>query len=197
MYKKSNKRRFHEFGNNLVIKLINLLFRGAVTDVMSGYRVFNSLFAKTMPVLSKGFEIETEMTIHALDKNFTMSGIPVEYTDRAENSFSKLDTYKDGIRIIRTIMWVFKHYKPLVFFSSLSVLLFLLSVMTGILPVMEYITEQYVYRVPMFILSVGLALASLLMFVTGLILDTVVRYNKERYEIYINDFIRKNFNRNK
>ena len=190
-YQKSNKRKFHEFGNNLVKHLINMLFKSSINDVLSGYRAFSQLFVKTMPVMSKGFEIETEMTIHALDKNFKLREIPIEYKNRKKGSVSKLSTFKDGFKVLKTIILVFKNYKPMVFFGYLSFMLFSLAVMTGILPVMEYITERYVYRVPMFILSVGLALASLLMFSCGLILDTVVQYNKERYETYIIDYIQK------
>lgn len=118
-----NKRRFHNTGNRLVRFLINFLFHSNVSDMMTGYRAFSPLFAKSFPVLSKGFEIETEMTIHALDKNFLIEEIPVGYRDRPIGSESKLDTVSDGIRVLKTIAALFREYKPFAFFSIIAALL--------------------------------------------------------------------------
>ena len=123
-YFKENKRPFHNFGNKIVRFLINKLFKSHIKDIMTGYRAFSYDFVKTFPVLSKGFEIETEMTIHALDKNFYVKEIPILYKDREKGSESKLNTYRDGFRVIKTILRLFKEYKPMVFFGFLSFIFF-------------------------------------------------------------------------
>ena len=126
-YFQENKRPFHNIGNKLVRKGVNLIFESNVTDIMTGYRAFSKLFVKHFPVLSKGFEIETEMTIHALDKNFLIKQIPVTYRDRPAGSVSKLNTYTDGFKVIMTIFKLFRDYKPFLFFSLLSILLFFIA----------------------------------------------------------------------
>ena len=128
-YFSENKRAFHNIGNKLVRFLINKLFKNNIKDIMTGYRAFSYEFVKTFPVLSKGFEIETEMTIHALDKNFLLKEIRVDYRDRPEGSTSKLNTYSDGIKVLNTIARLFKEYKPNIFFGLLSLLFFLISLL--------------------------------------------------------------------
>ena len=186
-YEKENKRMFHNFGNNLVKKLINLLFKANLKDIMSGYRVLSKNFVKNYPIMCEGFEIETEMTLHCLDKRFNIIEIPITYKDRIEGSFSKLNTFKDGFRVLKTIFNIFKDYRPLLFFSILSVIFFLAGVLLGIDPVMEFIEFQYVYKVPSAILATGMMIFSLLFFAIGLILDTIVRYEKFNFEMRKNN----------
>ena len=126
-YFTENKRAFHNFGNRIVRWSINTIFRSKINDIMTGYRAFSYQFAKSYPVLSKGFEIETEMTIHAIDKNFTLKEIPVQYRDRPAGSVSKLNTYKDGVKVIKTIATLFKEYKPGLFFNIISLLIFIIA----------------------------------------------------------------------
>ena len=153
-YKKENKRRFHDFGNNIVRKAINSLFRSKLKDIMTGYRAFNKKFVKNMPVMSPGFEIETEMTIHALDKNFLLKEIPVDYRDRPTGSVSKLNTFSDGFKVLKTIARLFKEYKPTVFFSLVSLLFLIISLIFGVPVFIEYFKTGLVPRYPTLIFSV-------------------------------------------
>ena len=182
-YEKENKRMFHNFGNNLVKRLINLLFKSDLVDIMSGYRVLSRNFVKNYPIMCEGFEIETEMTLHCLDKKFNIIEIPITYKDRMDGSFSKLNTFKDGFRVLKTIFNIFKDYRPMLFFSILSFLFFIVGVLLGIDPVLEFIEFRYVYKVPSAILATGLMIFSLLFFAIGLILDTIVRYEKFNFEM--------------
>ena len=182
-YKKENKRVFHNFGNGFVRRLINLLFRARLHDIMSGYRAFNRKFVKNFPVLSKGFEIETEMTLHALDKRFKIKEVPIEYKDRPKGSFSKLNTFSDGMRVLKTIFWIFKDYKPLAFFSLLALVSFVVALAVGIPAVIEYVEMQYVYKVPSAVLATGLLIFSMLLISVGFILDTVAKNHKFNYEL--------------
>ena len=127
-YKKENKRKFHDFGNNLTKRTINSLFRSKLKDIMTGYRAFNKRFVKNMPVLSKGFEIETEMSLYALDKRFIIKEIPITYRDRQEGSFSKLNTISDGIKVVRKIVSMYKDYKPRTFFFVIATIFIILGV---------------------------------------------------------------------
>ena len=187
-YKDENKRPLHNFGNNLVKTLINKLFNANLKDIMSGYRVFNKKFVKTMPVNSNGFEIETEMTLHTLDKKFLIKEIPIEYRDRPEGSFSKLNTVSDGMRVLKTILWVFKDYKPLAFFTILSGLFFLLALIVGMPVIVEFLQTSQVLKVPSAILAVGLMIISIISLFSGFILDTVVKQHRESYELFLNRF---------
>ena len=182
-YKDENSRPLHNFGNNLVKNLINKLFNSNLKDIMSGYRAFNKKFVKNMPVNSKGFEIETEMTLHTLDKNFLIKEIPIEYRDRPEGSFSKLNTFSDGTRVLKTIFWVFKDYKPLAFFTILSTFFFILSLVVGIPVITEFIDTSFITKIPSAILSVGLMMVSVLSLFSGFILDTIVKQHRESYEL--------------
>jgi len=182
-YKKQNKRPMHNSGNNLVTFLINKLYEADLKDIMSGYRVFNKSFVKQFPIHSSGFEIETEMSMHALDKRFKIKEVPVGYTDRMEGSVSKLNTISDGVKILKTIFWLFKNYQPLAFFTTISTIFFILSLAVGIPVVIEYIDTEYITLVPSSILAVGLMITALISLSIGFILDTVVRQHKETYEL--------------
>jgi glycosyltransferase involved in cell wall biosynthesis len=177
-YSNENTRAFHGFGNNLVKKLINFLFRSKLSDIMSGYRVFNRYYVKTFPVLSKGFEIETEMTIYALHNNYRILEVPIEYRDRPTGSVSKLNTYKDGFKVLKIVFWLFKDYKPLLFFGVCSLLFAFTGVVIGIPPVIEFIEVGYVYKVPSAILAAAIEIIAMLLFACGLILDTTVKHQK-------------------
>lgn len=185
-YKEENSRPFHDFGNNLVKNLINKFFGANLKDIMSGYRVFNKKFVKTMPINSGGFEIETEMTLHALDKKFLLKEVPIEYRDRPEGSFSKLNTFSDGARVLKTIFWVFKDYKPLAFFSIIAGLFFVLSLLVGTPVILEFIETSLISKMPSAVLSVGLMLISIISLFSGFILDTIVKQHRESYELYLN-----------
>ena len=187
-YKDENKRPLHNFGNNLVKMLINKLFNTNLKDIMSGYRVFNKRFVKTMPVTGNGFEIETEMTLHALDKKFLIQEIPIEYRDRPEGSFSKLNTISDGMRVLKTILWVFKDYKPLTFFTILSGVFLVLALLVGIPVIVEFMQTSKILKMPSAVLAVGLMIISIISLFSGFILDTVVKQHRENYELFLNRF---------
>lgn len=181
-YFDENKRKFHGFGNNLVRNLINFLYKSDIKDIMTGYRAFDKFFVKAMPVMSPGFEIETEMSIHALDKNFLIKEVAIDYRDRPEGSESKLNTVSDGIKVLKMIFTLFKDYKPLLFFGIWSVLFLIAGLAVGIPVIAEFINTQYIDRVPSAILAVGLIILSVLSFACGLILDTVAASYKKQYE---------------
>ena len=177
-YFKENKRLFHNFGNKLVRFLINFLFKSNVNDIMTGFRACSYEFVKTFPVLSKGFEIETEMTIHALDKNFIVKEIPVDYKNRPRGSISKLNTYTDGIKVLKTIARLFKEYKPLSFFSFISLLFLIISIAFGTPVFIEYFKTGLVPRFPTLIFSGFMLIISLLTFICGIILEVVVQKHR-------------------
>lgn len=183
-YFEENKRIFHGIGNRLVRKLINTLFKSNINDIMTGYRAFSYSFVKTFPIMSKGFEIETEMTIHALDKNMIIKEIPIEYKDRPVGSVSKLNTISDGARVIKTIASLFKEYKPMIFFSILSVIFIIISLIFGIPVLMEYFDTGLVPRFPTLIVACFTLLVAILMFCCGLLLDVVVKKNRQYFELY-------------
>ena len=172
-YEKENKRAFHNLGNNLVQGLIGLLFKNEIKDIMTGYRAFNRFFVKTMPVMSEGFQIETEMSIHALDKKFRLKEIPIEYRDRPDGSESKLNTFRDGYRVIKTLLELFKDYKPLLFFGSISIFSLVLGLLVGIPVIAEFVLTRFITKVPSAILAVGFIVVSVTSLSCGLILDTI------------------------
>ena len=184
-YFAENKRPFHNFGNRLVRGLINFLFESNVRDIMTGYRAFSYEFVKTFPVLSKGFEIETEMTIHALDKNFLLKEVKVGYRDRPAGSVSKLNTYRDGFRVLKTIGRLFKEYKPTVFFSIISLLFLIISLAFGIPVFAEYFKTGLVPRYPTLIFSGFMLMIAIIMFACGLILEVVVKKNRQLFELIL------------
>lgn len=185
-YFTENKRAFHNTGNVLVKKLVNLFFNGSVKDIMTGYRAFSPLFVKTFPILSKGFEIETEMTIHALDKNLNIVEIPVSYRDRPEGSESKLNTYSDGIKVLFTIFNLFKDYRPLTFFSLIAVMLSVLSAGLFVPILLDFLQTGLVLRFPTLFISGFVMLAALLSFSCGLILDSLKRRERQDIEFKLN-----------
>ena len=187
-YEKENKRAFHNLGNNLVKGLIGLLFKNEIKDIMTGYRVFNKFFVKTMPVMSEGFQIETEMSIHALDKKFRLKEIPIEYRDRPDGSESKLNTFRDGYRVIKTLIGLFKDYKPLLFFCSISIVSLILGLLVGIPVIVEFILTRFITKVPSAVLAVGFILVSVVALSSGLILDTISATSKRNYELYLNNY---------
>lgn len=182
-YQNENKRHFHEFGNNLVKKSINKLFKTDLKDIMTGYRVFNKLFVKTMPVMSPKFEIETEMSLHALDKKFIIKEIPIVYRDRPEGSESKLDTFGDGFKVIKTIIKMFKDFKPRQFFWIISLIVALIGLIIGIPVIIEFIKTGFIAKVPSAILATGIMTFALIIAQCGVILDTVVKQHREKYEL--------------
>jgi len=155
-YFTENKRLFHNFGNVLVRFLVNKTFNSNVRDIMTGYRVFNKIFVKNMPVLSKGFEIETEMSLYALDKRFIIKEIPITYRDRKEGSFSKLNTISDGIKVIKKIVSMYKDYKPRVFFFVIAAIFIILGIAVGIPVIIEYFKTRYISKLPSAVLATGL-----------------------------------------
>lgn len=182
-YFDENKRPFHDFGNNLVRNTITRMYKTKILDVMTGYRGFNRIFVKSFPIMSSGFQIETELTIHALDKKFKFVEIPIDYRDRPEGSESKLNTFSDGFKVIMMIIKMFKDYKPLLFFGIWTIFFFLFGLVMGIPVIREYMLTSFITRIPSAILSTGLMTLALLSLVTGLILDTVVTNAKKEYEL--------------
>lgn len=190
-YFKENKRPFHNFGNRIVRWLINVLFKNGIKDIMTGYRAFSYEFVKSFPVLSKGFEIETEMTIHAVDKNFKIVEVPVTYRDRPKGSVSKLNTYKDGMKVLKTIASLFKEYKPLLFFSIFSILFFALALILGIPVVIAYFKTKLVLKFPTLIVACIFMVLAMLSFATGIILDVVAKKHKQLFELYLHTLYKK------
>lgn len=180
-YSEENKRNFHNFGNVLVRKLINWIYDGQIFDIMTGYRGFDRFFVKTMPILSPGFEIETEMTIHALENRFLIKEVQIDYRDRPEGSESKLNTFSDGFKVLKTILNLFKHGKPLFFFGMIALLFCLAGLAFGVPVIFEFIRTGYVYRLPTAVLATGLVLLSMMFLMCGLILDTIVHKHKQQY----------------
>lgn len=185
-YFQENKRPFHNWGNSLVRTLINGLFRSNIKDIMTGYRAFSKQFVKSFPVLSRGFEIETEMTIHALDKNFMIYEVPVKYRDRPNGSVSKLNTYSDGFKVLLTILRLFRDYKPFLFFSIISLILLIISLLFIIPVIFEYFETGLVPRFPTLIVSGVVALGGVVLFFCGIILEVIAKKHKQLFEILIN-----------
>ena len=185
-YFEENKRPFHNFGNSLVRKAINQLFRTNIRDIMTGYRAFSYLFVKSFPVLSKGFEIETEMSIHAVEKNMRIENVIIEYRDRPEGSESKLNTYSDGIKVLRTIFRLYKNYRPLGFFGGIAAILILVSVAMFILILIKFIHTGLVPNFPTLIVSGFIAITAILSWFSGLILATIVEKDRQQFEFQLN-----------
>lgn len=195
-YFQENKRPFHNFGNSLVRAGINQLFGCKIKDIMTGYRAFGYGFVKTFPVLSKGFEIETEMTIHAVSNNMAIENVVVEYRDRPEGSESKLNTYSDGMKVLFTMVKLYKNYKPLGFFTLLSVLLTLLSVGFMVPVVIDFMNTGLVERFPTLIVCGFVELAAIQSFFAGMILSDMTIKNRRDFEFRRN-LIQKNLNEDK
>lgn len=185
-YFTENKRPFHNFGNVMVRRLVNKFFKGNVTDIMTGYRAFSPLFVKTFPVMSQGFEIETEMTIHALDKNLSTEAVKVSYRDRPEGSVSKLNTYTDGLKVLCTIFKLLKNYKPFQFFTTIAVVLMLISIAFFLPVLISFYKTGLVLRIPTLVCSGFIALIAVQLFSCGLILDNEARKARQDFEIKTN-----------
>ena len=181
-YFTENKRPFHNLGNSVVRGSINHLFKNDIKDVMTGYRAFSYNFVKTFPVLSRGFEIETEMTIHAVDKNMAVENVVIDYRDRPEGSESKINTYSDGFKVLKTIIKLYKNYKPRQFFSWLSLILVIIAAAFFVPILVTYIRTGLVPRIPTLIVCGFVTLGAIQSYFSGLILSTIVQKNKQDFE---------------
>ena len=190
-YGEENDRAFHGFGNDLVRVLIKWIYGFEFSDVMTGYRAFNAVFAKTMPVLSPGFEIETELSIHAVDKRWRIAEVPIDYRDRPEGSESKLDTFSDGCKVLLMILSLFKDYRPLALFSWVSLLFCVLGLVAGVPVIAEFLATGLVPKLPSALLTVALVFIGILSFTCGLILDTVVKGTRKQYELQVTEAYRE------
>ncbi len=190
-YFEENKRPFHDFGNKLVRWMVNSFFDGDLQDIMTGYRAMNRKFVKEYPLLSKGFEVETEMSLFALDGNYLVKEIPVEYRDRPAGSESKLNTFTDGFRVIKTIIMLFRDYKPLWFFGVLAGLCFLLGTILFIPILHEFAQTHLVMRFPTLFVSIFLYMAALLFFCSGMILDVLKNNQRKTRELLVKQLGRK------
>ncbi len=184
-YFQQNKRPFHNFGNRLVRGLINTIFHSSVKDIMTGYRAFSRNFVKFFPVLSKGFEIETEMTIHALDKNFLIEEIPVDYRDRQAGSVSKLNTVSDGIKVLCTIFTLFRDYRPMLFFGIIGTLCELLALGFFIPILHTYFRTGLVPNFPTLIVLIGVSVVGFLLYACGIICEVVVKKHRQLFELLL------------
>lgn len=190
-YFTENKRPFHNFGNSLVRGTINRLFHTEIKDIMTGYRAFSYQFVKTFPVLSKGFEIETEMTIHAADKNMQVDNVVIEYRDRPEGSESKLNTYSDGAKVLMSIAKLYRNYKPMNFFGILSVLLAAVSVCFFIPVLLEYLATGLVPKFPTLIVCGFALMAAIQSVFAGLILASGAQRNRQEFEMHLMEVDRR------
>ena len=184
-YGAENGRRFHGFGNNLVRRLIRILYGYSFEDVMTGYRAFSRAFVKTMPVMSEGFQVETEISVWAVDRRWRVADVPVDYRDRPEGSESKLSTYSDGMLVLAAIASLFRDYRPMAFFGWVSVVLVALGLVAGVPVIAEYLDTSYVSKLPSAVLAVALMLCAALSFAAGTILDSVARANRRRWELEV------------
>jgi glycosyltransferase involved in cell wall biosynthesis len=181
-YAAENRRPLHGFGNSLVCWLVNRLFKARLNDIMSGYRVFSRRFVKSYPILVEGFEIETDMTLHALDKRFRIVEVPVRYRDRPEGSFSKLNTLRDGARVISTISRILRYYRPLVFFGVSALLCAICGGLAGLPVIEDWLRERYVHHLPLAVLATGLEIIAMLLIAIGLILDSITHQDRRNFE---------------
>lgn len=172
-YAEKSFRPLHTFGNKLVRWLINILFKANLKDIMSGLRIMSRAFVKNINLMSAGFEVETEMTIKALKNHYVIKECDIEYGERPEGSFSKLNTFKDGFRVLKTIFSIFKDYKPLLFFSSCAAVSLVISLFSSFIVIAEFIETKYITHVPLAILAVGTMSLAVILFITGVILDSV------------------------
>lgn len=184
-YFEENKRPFHNFGNSIVRWSINFLFKNDIKDIMTGYRAFSYRFVKTFPVLSKGFEIETEMSIHSVDKNMFIENVVIDYRDRPQGSESKLNTYSDGFKVIRTIIRLFRTYKPMKFFGMLSLVLFLIAVGFFIPVLTDFAHTGLVNRFPTLIVCGFTTLAAIQSLFSGMMLGTICQKNRQDFEMQL------------
>lgn len=180
-YAAENKRAFHGFGNKIVRDLVNMLFRSKLADIMSGYRVFNRRFVKNYPILVEGFEIETDMTLHALDKRFRIVELPVNYKDRPDGSVSKLNTFSDGLKVLFTIGNILRYYRPMLFFGTAAGLIALAGLLAGLPVLLEFLEYRYILHVPLAILATGLEIMAAVMAAIALLLDSVAHQDRRNF----------------
>lgn len=190
-YFTENKRPFHNMGNSMVRLFINKIFKSDIKDIMTGYRAFSYNFVKTFPVLSKGFEIETEMSIHAIDKNMAVENVIIEYRDRPEGSESKLNTFSDGFKVLKTIFRLYKNYRPLQFFGVIALILILIAAGFFVPVLSDYIKTGEVMRFPTLIVCGFTAIAALQAFFSGLILSCIIQKNRQDFEMYLHNASRE------
>jgi glycosyltransferase involved in cell wall biosynthesis len=176
-------KTLHTWANDFLAGTIQTVFGSPCDDLFSGYRLFTRRFYRNVPLLSTGFEVETELALQTIDKGFVQEAVDIHFRSRPAGSFSKLNTVQDGLRVLRVILWVVKDFRPLLFFGAVSLLLALLSLGAGFFPILDYVREQWVNHVPLAILAVGLAVLSALSLTCGVVLDTIVRYNREQFLI--------------
>lgn len=184
-YFTENKRMFHNFGNVLVRFLVNRTFKSNVRDIMTGYRAFSKIFVKSFPVISGGFEIETEMTIHALDKRMKLENVLIDYRDRPAGSVSKLNTVSDGVKVLKTIATLFKQYRPFTFFTLLSILCLLVGVAFFIPPLLGYLDSGLVEKLPSLIAASFFGIIAIQLFVGGLVLESIARKDRQNFELHL------------
>lgn len=184
-YGKENERPFHNFGNNLVRRLIKVIYGYAFEDVMTGYRAFTRAFVKTMPVMSGGFQIETEISIWAVDRRWRVADVPIDYRDRPEGSESKLSTFSDGMLVLAAIASLFRDYRPMAFFGWLGLALAVVGLCFGLPVVAEYFDTGYVAKLPSAVLAVALMIVATLSWTAGLILDTVAKSHRRQWEMSV------------
>lgn len=182
-YQQQIKKNFHEFGNNLVRKSINILFNNKLKDIMTGYRAFSKTFVKNMPVLSPNFELETEMTLFALDKKFRLKEIPIVFRERPDGSESKINTFSDGIKVIKTIIKMFKDHKPLKFFTIIFAILLIIGIIIGLPVIIEFCKTGYITKMPSAVLATGIITLAVICEQCGIILHTIVKQHRENYEL--------------
>lgn len=188
-YFEENKRGFHNLGNRLVQGLINSLFNSHINDIMTGYRVFSKKFVKCMPVMSDGFQIETEMSIFSLVNGMNIVEIPITYRDRPEGSESKLSTFKDGYKVLMTLFDLFKNNRPLLFFGSVSLVFIIIGLMVGVPVLVEFSVSHFITKVPSAILAASLMILGIISFAIGIIVDAIKNQTKTITELYINQYI--------
>ena len=181
-YERENRRNFHSLGNNLVRSAVNRFFGTSLSDIMTGYRAFSRRFVKNFPALSGGFQLETEMTIFALSHHMRIVEVPIDFTERPEGSFSKLSTFRDGAKVLLCIFNMYRHYRPLAFFSWAALLLALFAIAVGVPVVIEYVRFHFVYKVPSAVLASGLFGISVMVFLCGVILDTISHNERAAFE---------------
>lgn len=181
-YTTENKRPFHNFGNDLVKGLINKFFKSKLNDILSGYRIFSKRFVKNYTSLISGFEIETDLAIFALHYNLKVDQYPIQYRDRPAGSVSKLNTFSDGYKVLKLFLDLYRLYKPLSFFTLISAFFFIIGILVGLAPIIEQLKYHYVFKVPTALCAVGLVVVSILLFICGLILDNITKFDKKNFK---------------
>lgn len=187
-YAQENDRNMHQFGNSLVKKMINYIFKSDLKDIMTGYRGFSRDLVKNYPIVCEGFELETDLSIFCLAHRFNILEVPIKFTSRPEGSFSKLNTFSDGFKVIVTIINMFRIHKPLQFFSTIACVVLICGLIAGTFPILNYINTRYVSQVPMAILAVGLMLTAITLFTIGIILSSITIYHNMDFELRMLNF---------